>query len=53
MTRYRLQYGLLDDENRVIRWLDYPPANGRYITRKLPRKTAARPSIESHGRALW
>jgi hypothetical protein len=49
----RLQYGLLDDENRVIRWLDYPPANSRYITRKLPRKRAARPTIETYGAARW
>jgi hypothetical protein len=32
--RYRLQYGRLDDFGEVIQWLDYPPATGRYITRR-------------------
>jgi hypothetical protein len=49
--RYRLQYGRLDDFGEVIQWLDYPPANGRYITRRVPLRPA--PTIESHGLARW
>jgi hypothetical protein len=51
--RGRLQYGLLDDENRVIRWLDYPPANGRYITRRVLTPARAVPTIETYGAARW
>jgi hypothetical protein len=51
--RYRLQYGRLDDFDAVIRWLDYPPANGRYITRRVPVPARAVPTIETHGVALW
>ena len=51
--RGRLQYGLLEDENRILRWLDYPPATGRYITRRVPVLARAVPTIETHGRALW
>jgi hypothetical protein len=51
--RGRLQYGLLDDENRVIRWLDYPPANGRYITRRVLIPARLIPTIETHGAARW
>jgi hypothetical protein len=51
--RYRLQYGQLDCFNEVTRWLDYPPATGRYITRRVPVPARAVPTIESHGRALW
>lgn len=49
--RYRLQYGRLDDFGEVIQWLDYPPANGRYITRRVPLRPV--PTIESHGLARW
>lgn len=51
--RYRLQYGRLDDFGEVIQWLDYPPANGRYITRRVPVIRPAMPTIEIHGEALW
>lgn len=51
--RYSLQYGRLDCFDAVIQWLDYPPANGRYITRRVPVPARAVPTIESHGRALW
>jgi hypothetical protein len=53
MTRYRLQYGQLDDFGAVIRWLDYPPATGRYITRRVPVLARQIPTIETHGVALW
>jgi hypothetical protein len=53
MTRYRLQYGQLDDFDAVVRWLDYPPASGRYITRRVPLPARAVPTIETHGVALW
>jgi len=51
--RYRTQYGRLDDFGEVIQWLDYPPANGRYITRRVPLPARAVPTIETHGEALW
>lgn len=51
--RYRLQYGRLDDFGEVIQWLDYPPVNGRYITRRVPLPARIVPTIETHGRALW
>jgi len=53
MIRYRLQYGQLDDFDAVVRWLDYPPASGRYITRRAPVPARAVPTIETHGVALW
>ena len=34
--QYRLQYGRLDCFGAVIQWQDWPPANGRYITRRVP-----------------
>jgi len=51
--RYRLQYGRLDDFGAVIQWQDFPPATGRYITRRVPVPTRLIPTIETHGRALW
>jgi len=51
--RYRTQYGQLDDFGAVVRWLDYPPATGRYITRRVPLPARAVPTIETHGLALW
>jgi len=51
--RYRLQYGRLDDFGAVIQWQDFPPAHGRYITRRVPVPARQIPTIESHGRALW
>ncbi len=51
--RYRTQYGLLDCFGEVIRWLDYPPAHGRYITRRVPIIRPAAPTIETHGEARW
>ena len=49
--KYRLQYGLLDDANRVIRWLDWPPTSSEYVIRRAPLRPA--PTIETHGLALW
>ena len=51
--RYRLQYGRLDCFGAVIQWLDYSPANGRYITRRVPVPARAVPTTETHGVALW
>jgi hypothetical protein len=51
--RYRLQYGRLDCFNAVIQWQDFPPANGRYITRRVPVPARLIPTIETHGTALW
>ena len=51
--RYRLQYGRLDCFGTVIQWQDYPPATGRYITRRVPVPARAVPTIETHGEALW
>lgn len=51
--RYRKQYGLLDDFDEVIRWLDWPPINGRYITRRVPLPARAVPTVETHGEARW
>lgn len=51
--RYHLQYGLLDDAGRVVRWLNWVPTSGLYITRRVPVPARAVPTIESHGRALW
>ncbi len=51
--RYHLQYGRLDDFGAVIQWQYYPPANGRYITRRVPVPARLIPTIESHGAALW
>lgn len=51
--KYRTQYGLLDDFDAVIRWLDYPPANGQFIKRRLPIIKKPAPTIETHGLALW
>ena len=53
MNRYRLQYGRLDDFGEVIQWHDWPPANGRYITRRVLLPARAVPTIETHGEALW
>lgn len=53
MMRYRLQYGRLDCFDAVIQWLDYPPANGRYITRRVLLPARVVPTIETHGEALW
>lgn len=51
--RYRTQYGRLDDFDEVIQWLNYPPAHGRYITRRVPIIRPAAPTIETDGEALW
>lgn len=51
--RYRLQYGRLDCFDEVAQWLDYPPATGRYITRRVLIPARAVPTIETHGLALW
>lgn len=33
-----LLYGLLDDFNEVIRWIDYKPSDEyRYITKRVPK----------------
>lgn len=49
----RLQYGRLDCFGAVIQWQDWPPATGRYITRRVPLSARAVPTIETHGEALW
>jgi hypothetical protein len=51
--RYFVQYGWLDCFNEIIRWQYYPPANGRYITRRVPILTSPVPTTETHGDALW
>ena len=53
MSRYRLQYGRLDDFGEVIQWHDWPPINGRYITRRVLLAARVTPTIETHGEALW
>lgn len=53
MTRYRLQYGRLDCFGKVIQWLDYPPATGRYITRRVLLPARVIPTIDTHGAARW
>ena len=50
--RYRTQYGRLDDFDEVIQWLDYPPAGGRYITRRVLLPARVVPTVETHGEAL-
>jgi hypothetical protein len=53
MMRGRLQYGRLDCFGEVIQWLDYPPAHGRYITRRVPAVRRPYPTPELYGEALW
>lgn len=53
LQQYRTQYGRLDDWDEVIQWLDYPPAYGRYITRRVPIIRPVVPTIETHGMAPW
>jgi hypothetical protein len=38
-----MRYGLLDDAGQVVRWLDYPPKHGDYITQQVAAKPRATP----------
>lgn len=37
------RYGLIDDFGEVIRWLDYQPKHGEYITKvvQVPKRASA------------
>lgn len=38
-SKPKLQYGILDDFDEVIRWTFNKPVDRKYITRKVQRKT--------------
>lgn len=39
--RFRYRYGILDDDNTVVRWVyDKPSADYRYIVQKIVKKPA-------------
>lgn len=49
-----IQYGWLDDFGAVTCWRDYPPSNGQgFITRRVIRQRAVKPTVEQYGEARW
>ena len=32
-----MKYGILDDEGKVVRWLDYKPCHSQFIVKRIPR----------------
>lgn len=51
-----IKYGILDDFNEVIRWIDYKPAHGRYITKRVEvpeRVSAYELAMRACGEALF